>query len=184
MKRTEAWRAAVHGVTKSQTQLSNWTPTDPWPGVLTWSYDCQSISSTKYIPLYVITDLLDLTQQRLPSLLFVLLEKNIGCRFSCLQRTVCSRRTLSPCREMTAGGAVAWSPGRDTGGWRGCSGWQLSPEAAEMEGGLESRSWPRCCPELRTCTFSYLSKIQTDLDSSTELILSIYYECFHCVFKY
>lgn len=55
---------------------------------------------------------------------------------------------------------------------------------AEMEGGLESRSRPRCCPELGTCTFSYLSRIQTDLDSSTELILSSYYECFHCVFKY
>ena len=25
MKDREAWRAAVHGVTKSQTQLSNWT---------------------------------------------------------------------------------------------------------------------------------------------------------------
>ena len=25
----EAWRAAVHGVTKSQTQLSNWTELNP-----------------------------------------------------------------------------------------------------------------------------------------------------------
>ena len=29
MKDREAWRA-VHGVTKSQTRLSNWTPTTPW----------------------------------------------------------------------------------------------------------------------------------------------------------
>ena len=26
----EAWRAVVHGVAKSQTQLSNWTDTDTW----------------------------------------------------------------------------------------------------------------------------------------------------------
>ena len=28
---TEAWRAAVHGVTKSQTWLSNWTQLNKWP---------------------------------------------------------------------------------------------------------------------------------------------------------
>ena len=27
----EAWRAAIHGVAKSQTQLSNWTELNIWP---------------------------------------------------------------------------------------------------------------------------------------------------------
>ena len=32
VKHREAWRAAVHGVTKSQTRLSNCTITPPWNG--------------------------------------------------------------------------------------------------------------------------------------------------------
>ena len=35
----EAWRAAVQGVTKSQTRLSDWTDWTLWPG-----YQCQAIS--------------------------------------------------------------------------------------------------------------------------------------------
>ena len=31
VKDREAWRAAVHGVAKSQTQLSNWTTATQWP---------------------------------------------------------------------------------------------------------------------------------------------------------
>ena len=34
VKDREAWRAAVHGVAKSQTQLSNWTTTQ-YPSILT-----------------------------------------------------------------------------------------------------------------------------------------------------
>ena len=32
----EAWRAAVHGVTKSRTRLSDWTVLKPWLHVLQW----------------------------------------------------------------------------------------------------------------------------------------------------
>ena len=32
----EAWRAAVHGVAKSQTRLSNWTDWQTWPFVYLW----------------------------------------------------------------------------------------------------------------------------------------------------
>ena len=39
VKDREAWRAAVHGVSKGRTQLSNWT---------TKSYQCKSIMSTLY----------------------------------------------------------------------------------------------------------------------------------------
>ena len=33
----EAWRAAVHGVTKSQTQLNNWTELTPVPETVLYS---------------------------------------------------------------------------------------------------------------------------------------------------
>ena len=35
----EAWRAAVHGVTKSQTRLSNWTELEEFKEIkVMWSY--------------------------------------------------------------------------------------------------------------------------------------------------
>ena len=48
----EAWRAAVHGVTKSRTQLSDWTelnikPTEWWTNVLYFSHLAGSPSPSK-----------------------------------------------------------------------------------------------------------------------------------------
>ena len=45
VKDREAWRAAVHGVAKSQTRLSDWTATEEWsPGILfdNWKKDVLS----------------------------------------------------------------------------------------------------------------------------------------------
>ena len=46
----EAWHAAVHGVTKSQTQLSDWTELKPKPCRLLWNSDViNSMGKAKYI---------------------------------------------------------------------------------------------------------------------------------------
>ena len=43
----EAWRAAIHGVAKSQTQLSDWTELTDW---LTFSYLFRYLDSVSWFP--------------------------------------------------------------------------------------------------------------------------------------
>ena len=51
----EAWRAAVHGVTKSETQLSDWTELNKYEYYLSkWEYEYKT--SLKDIKLYLLSN--------------------------------------------------------------------------------------------------------------------------------
>ena len=92
VKDTEGWRAAVHGVTKSQTWLSNWTTTKRWiflnsnmnlhSSFTIHRYSKYSFSYFKFHPssiLYV---------------LFISLMKNIFLSTLCLPELICKAYSL------------------------------------------------------------------------------------------
>ena len=53
---SEAWRAAVHGVTKSQTRLSHWTELNPryWKSCRSTNFDIVSLEYPNLIPFYLL----------------------------------------------------------------------------------------------------------------------------------